>query len=105
MASLINASNGNFQDKREKAEVFQRAGVHIEPSLKIRKLAADRSACRKVSLKSRLVTERTRSIFGSYLAVRVELATIKEQIRAQSETIKDHTKRIERLEGEYFRAD
>lgn len=45
------------------------------------------------------------SIFGSYLAVRVELATIKEQIKAQAETIKDHTKRIERLEDEYFRAD
>ena len=45
------------------------------------------------------------SIFGSYLAVRVELATIKEQIKAQGETIKDHGKRIERLEGVHFRAD
>jgi len=45
------------------------------------------------------------SIFGSYLAVRVELATIKAQISAQGETIKDHAKRIERLEDVHFRAD
>jgi hypothetical protein len=45
------------------------------------------------------------SIFGSYLAVRVELATIKVQIKSQGKTIKDYAKRIERLEGEYFRAD
>lgn len=47
------------------------------------------------------------SIFGSYLAVRVELATIKAQIAAQrerfSEQLADHARRIERLEGEYFR--
>lgn len=43
------------------------------------------------------------AIFGSYLAVRVELASIKEQIKAQAARIKDHAKRIERLEGEYFK--
>jgi hypothetical protein len=45
------------------------------------------------------------SIFGSYLAVRVELATIKEQIKSQGATITDHGKRIERLEDVHFRAD
>jgi len=45
------------------------------------------------------------SIFGSYLAVRVELATIKEQAKAQGKTIEDHGKRIERLEGVHFRGD
>lgn len=45
------------------------------------------------------------SIFGSYLAVRVELASIKEQIKAQGEKLRDHAKRIERLEDEYFRGD
>lgn len=54
------------------------------------------------------------AIFGSYLAVRVELATIKEQMKAQGEKlseqikghsvrIEDHARRIERLEGEYFK--
>jgi len=45
------------------------------------------------------------SIFGSYLAVRVELATIKEQIKAQSLRSDGLEKRIERLEGAHFRAD
>lgn len=39
------------------------------------------------------------SVFGAYLAV----PRIKEQLKAQSARIEDHAKRIERLEGEYFK--
>lgn len=42
------------------------------------------------------------SIFGAYLAVRVTLARMEEQIKGQGATLVDHAKRIERLEGEYF---
>jgi len=45
------------------------------------------------------------SIFGSYLAVRVELATIREQIKSQGARLDGHDKRIERLEDHHFRAD
>lgn len=45
------------------------------------------------------------SIVGAYLAVRVTLARLEERVTAQGEKIADYGKRIERLEGEYFRAD
>lgn len=43
------------------------------------------------------------SITGAYLAVRVELARVTEQIKAHAQRIEDHSRRIERLEGEYFK--
>ncbi len=45
------------------------------------------------------------SVFGAYLAVRVTLARMDEQIKAQGDMIKDHGKRIERLEDVHFRGD
>ena len=45
------------------------------------------------------------SFFGAYLAVRVELARINEKMKAQDARSDGLEKRIERLEGEYFRAD
>ena len=45
------------------------------------------------------------TLYGSYLAVRGELATIKERIKSQGERLDDQAERIKRLEGEYFRAD
>lgn len=43
------------------------------------------------------------SVFGAYLAVRVTLARVEERIKAQAAQIEDHARRIERLEGEYFK--
>lgn len=45
------------------------------------------------------------SVFGAYLAVRVTLARMEEQIKGQAEKLNDHAKRIERLEGGYFSPD
>lgn len=42
------------------------------------------------------------SIFGAYLAVRVTLARMEEQIKGHTEKLNDHARRIERLESEYF---
>lgn len=42
------------------------------------------------------------SVFGAYLAVRVTLARMEEQIKGQSATLADHTRRIERLESTHF---
>lgn len=42
------------------------------------------------------------SVFGAYLAVRVTLARMEEKIKAHGDRLDDHTKRIERLEGEHF---
>lgn len=42
------------------------------------------------------------SVFGAYLAVRVTLARMEEQIKAQGGTLNDHAKRIERLEAGHF---
>lgn len=42
------------------------------------------------------------SVFGAYLAVRVTLARMEEQIKSHGATLTDHAKRIERLEGEHF---
>lgn len=42
------------------------------------------------------------SVFGAYLAVRVTLARMEEQIKAHGGTLGDHAKRIERLEAEHF---
>ena len=44
------------------------------------------------------------SVFGAYLAVRVTLAKMEEQIKAHTHRLEDHAKRIERLEGKYFKA-
>lgn len=43
------------------------------------------------------------SVFGAYFAVRLPLTRLEEQIKAQAARIEDHAKRIERLEGEYFK--
>jgi hypothetical protein len=42
------------------------------------------------------------SIFGAYLAVRVTLARMDEQIKGQRGILIDHASRIERLESEFF---
>lgn len=42
------------------------------------------------------------SVFGAYLAVRVTLARMEEQIKGQTATLTDHARRIERLESTHF---
>lgn len=43
------------------------------------------------------------SVLGAYLAVRVTLARMDEQIKAQGARLDGHDKRIERLEDAHFR--
>lgn len=42
------------------------------------------------------------SIFGAYLAVRVTLARIEEQIKAHEDKIDSHDSRLNRLEASHF---